>query len=147
MRIRAVLKRRRIVEFAFGILLIGAYLYVPTLHYAPVRFWVASLPVLLLLIGLFGSAVGLKSLRFLGWVGLTIFLLLSLGMSFPPEEYRLGEPGDDPDSLPRTVSTVVIVARMATGFAITVLVAWLYRRLAFAAEELDRLADLEDRFR
>ena len=145
--IRSNVKLRRILEFFSGILLVAVFLNVSTIHYAPLRLWVGALPVALLLLGLFGSVMGLKSLRSLGWLGVIIFLLLSLGMSFPPEEYRLGEPGDDPDSLPRTVSTTVIVARMAAGLAITISVAWLYRRLGFATDELDRMADLEDRFR
>jgi hypothetical protein len=90
---------------------------------------------------------GIKTLRFLGWLGVIIFLLISLGASFPPEEYRLGEPGDDPASLPRTVSSAAIIARVAAGLAITSLIVWLYRRLRIAADEQDRLADLEDRFR
>jgi len=109
--------------------------------------WAGILPVALLLLGLLGSVLGLKSLRFLGWLGVLVFLLLSLDMPFPPEEYRLGEVGDDPKSLPRTVSTAVIVTRMAADLAITILVAWLYRQLGIAADKQDRLADLENRFR
>lgn len=145
---RIRVSKRCIVIFVLGICIVALYLNISAFHYyMPLDLWARVTPIVLLLIGMIGSINKIKVLRLLGWLGVMILLLICTGTSFPPEEYRLGDPGDDPESLPRVVSSVTVIIKLATGLAMTCLIAWLYRRLGGAADELDRLRDLEDRFR
>jgi hypothetical protein len=62
-----------------------------------------------------------RALRPAGYIGIALFLLISLAASFPTEDYLLGGPNDNPADLPRTVSNVNSLVKVTVGLLITAL--------------------------
>jgi hypothetical protein len=131
--------RKNINGIVFLIVSITALLFLNLdfIHYQSLALWAKLLPPTLLLIGFWGSLSGLTLFRFTGWIGIVLFLLVSLLSAFPTEDYVLGGVADDPGSLPRDVSNAAISARLAVGSAISILLAWLYRRLKLNSKTKD----------
>jgi hypothetical protein len=105
------------------------FLNLDLLHFQPLALWAKLLPPVLIAIGGFGAVRDIRALRFAGWLGIFLFLLVALMASFPSEDYLLGGPDTDPAELPRTVSSANTFVRVAVGLAITALLFWRYRRL------------------
>lgn len=104
------------------------------IHFQPLALWAKLLPPLLIAIGGFGAVRDIRALKFAGWLGIALFLLVSLMASFPSEDYLLGGPDTDPAELPRTVSSANTLVRVAVGLVITALLFWRYRRLQTSTE-------------
>lgn len=122
----------------FCITLVGAALYLnlDIVQFEPLALWARILPPILLVFGLIGSVFEIKLLRAIGWIGLAVFLLVSLMVSFPSEDYILGGPESNRANFPRDVSTMQISLRLATGVVITILLTWFYHGIGHGGDRL-----------
>jgi hypothetical protein len=110
------------------------FLNLDAIHFGPLALWTKFLPPTLIAVGALGTVRDIRLLRIAGWVGIALFLLVSLAASFPTEDYLLGGPNDNPADLPRTVSNANSLARVTVGLAITALLFWRYKRLQTSTE-------------
>jgi len=121
--------KQRFRRFLFALFTETLFLNLDILHFQPLSLWSRLLPPLLLVLGLLGSAYEVRPLRFAGWVGIMIFLLISLLASFPSEDYLFGGPDSGHLGMPRTVGNANTLVRVIIGMVITLLLFQLYRRL------------------
>lgn len=119
-------------EMAMFLLVLAAatvYLNVDALHFGPLALWAKFVPPLLITVGALGVVRDIRVLRPTGWIGVALFLLVSIAASFPTEDYLLGGPDDNPADLPRSVSNANSLVRVTVGLILTALLFWRYRRL------------------
>lgn len=79
-------------------------LNLPTLYFEPLDTWVCVGVPMALLVGFIGSVWKTKVFRVVGWVGVFIFLLVTLTGVRPGEDYTLGGPGSPPGPAPHLIS-------------------------------------------
>jgi hypothetical protein len=126
--------RNDLVAFISMIVATAVYLNLDMIHFQPLSLWAKTLPPMLLFMGAIGTVRDVKALRYVGWLGIALVLVVLVAASFPTEDYVLGGPDDNPADLPRTVSHLNSLARVSIGLSITVLLFWLYRRLRSSPE-------------
>jgi hypothetical protein len=125
-----LISRRRLLLLIslFGLIIVAtAVLNLPQLFFQSAALWVRILVPLVLLIGLLGGMLSSAWLQVGGWVGIALFLMTSLLMSFPGEDYVLGsalDPAPHPD-----VNGWLVLVRMIFVTALSILMAVCLRRL------------------
>ena len=60
-----------------------------SLFFTPLYLWPRIITPALLAVGFAGALRGWKWLRFVGWTGIGLFLLIAVGTAIPDEDYRL----------------------------------------------------------
>lgn len=106
-----------------------AFLNLDSVNFQPVALWAKLIVPAMIGIGGIATARNIRVLRPIGWIGILLFLLVSVVASFPSEDYLLGGPNDNPADLPRAVSDINSWIRVIVGLLITALLFWRYRRL------------------
>lgn len=119
---------KRLLEFVAVSVISIFYLNINDLHYLPLAIWAKLLPSMLLMAGVVAVIFQINILRIVGWLGILLFLIVSLAVSFPSEDYVLGGPHAGPESGPRDVSTIGVFLRVFAGVSITSLLSLCYRR-------------------
>ena len=99
----------------------------PQLFLEPLPLWYRIMDQVLLVIGLLGSAVRNKSLRFVGWMGICLFVLYVMIGSAPSLDHpAFGAYGEQPPEL--------WMSKAALWIAFSVLLVVCYRRFAVKSE-------------
>lgn len=120
---------RRFGAWYLAALLCAAlFLNIDAIHYHPVTAWAKTVPVILILAGAVGSVKKIPVLRLVGWLGIAMFALISVGISFPTEDYRLGGPDGDLAQVPRETPASLIAAKLAAAALITMTLSWFHRK-------------------
>lgn len=121
--------RRDLIIFLIVFTIATIFLNLDIVQFQPLALWVKIIPPSLIAFGGLSVVLNIKSLRIVGWIGIGIFLAVSVMASFPSEDYLLGGPSDGHIGIPRIVSNANTLSRMTIGLVITALLFWRYRRL------------------
>jgi hypothetical protein len=104
------------------------YLNLKPIHFEALSLGARLVPMTALAIGLCGSLFKARLIRFVGWIGIVMFFVVSVALSFPSEDYVLGHSPIGSGTGPREVSAVTVSIKLLMGFAITMALILTYRR-------------------
>jgi len=86
------------------IISVAVSLFYKGVLFDPIYSWIKYVVLLSLIIGIIGPEFGLRPLRYLGWIGLILYIRCALQIVFPSEEYISGGPDGPPLFKPRLPS-------------------------------------------
>jgi hypothetical protein len=79
-----------LAAFVIMIVLATLAINITALHYVDIVLWPRFVVPGLLLTGLAGVMFRLGHLRVIGWIGIALYLLITMGLAFPSDEYIYG---------------------------------------------------------
>jgi hypothetical protein len=112
------------IYYILSVVLASVFLNVDLFHFEPLALWAKLLPPALMLCGIIWSAKQIRILRFIGWIGIALFFIVALAVSFPEEDYVLGHYTGGPPE----VSTFQILVRLLVALVMTSFLAMTYKR-------------------
>src|SRR6185295_17958676 len=113
-----------LILFSGLIILATIVLDAPWLQFQNLALWAQVLVPCLLIIGMIGSALGMRYIRPFGWIGIFLFIVLALNFVFAGEDYIFGGPSGPPLDAPRLPSGNDARLRLGIWLVLSILLLW-----------------------
>lgn len=91
--------------------------------------WIRFAIPALLFVGVAGAAYDMRYARYLGWIGIVLFVPIALITSIPTEDYVLGGADMSPVAVPQFVNINFIYLRMIAIVILSLLWVWCFWKL------------------
>lgn len=95
-------------------------------YYDPIHLWVRVTFPIIMIFGMYGTISGGRFFRWLGWLGIGVFILCGLEIVFPGEDYISGGPEGPALAEPRIPSLMETAIRLTVIAFVTIGLIYIY---------------------